>query len=296
MANFAESLSPDPADGVVHLFGSAASTGMHGKHGFRTCPQPDAGLVPRASSRIEPPGGAVDAEAESFHRALASLWMAFHPIVEPRTRWVCGYETLLRTETPDLPDPNAVLAAAERLGEVHLLGRVVRERVVRSSQLAGQSALFFVNVHPAELLDEQLYAPDAPLSMLAKQVVLEITERTRLDQVPDVRGRVSRLRQLGYRIAVDDLGAGYSALSSIAQLEPEFVKLDISLVRDLDTVPIKQKLVRSLVSLAKEMNAVVVAEGVETAAERDALVDLGCDLLQGFLFARPGKPFPEVTW
>jgi EAL domain-containing protein (putative c-di-GMP-specific phosphodiesterase class I) len=118
---------------------------------------------------------------------------------------------------------------------------------------------------------------------MAKQVVLEVTERTKLDQVPDVRGRISRLRQLGYRIAIDDLGAGYSALSSFAQLEPEFVKLDISLVRDVDTVPVKHKLVRALVSLAKEMNVVVVAEGVETA-------------VQGFLFALPGKPFPEVTW
>ena len=103
---------------------------------------------------------------------------------------------------------------------------------------------------------------------------------------------------IGYlpRIAVDDLGAGYAGLTSFAQLEPEFVKLDMSLVRDVHRVALKRKLIRSMTTLCKEMGIVVVAEGIETVEERDNVIALGCDLLQGYLFAKPGRPFPEVRW
>jgi len=94
-------------------------------------------------------------------------------------------------------------------------------------------------------------------------------------------------------IALDDLGAGYAGLNNFSLLEPEVVKLDMLLVRDIDTQPKKQKLVQSMVSLCKEMGALVVAEGIETAAEAATVVSLGCDLLQGYYFARPAKPFPE---
>ena len=101
---------------------------------------------------------------------------------------------------------------------------------------------------------------------------------------------------MGFRIAIDDLGAGYAGLTSFATLEPEFVKLDMSLVRDVDKNPTKKKLVRSMTSLCRDLGMLVVAEGVETLAERDVLVEAGCDLLQGYLLAKPGKPFPEFAW
>jgi EAL domain-containing protein (putative c-di-GMP-specific phosphodiesterase class I) len=107
---------------------------------------------------------------------------------------------------------------------------------------------------------------------------------------------VGDLRKQGYRVAVDDLGAGYAGLSSFALLEPEIVKLDVSLLRDIDQSPVKQKLVASMTALCKDMGFLVVAEGIETPAERDCVISLGCDLLQGFLFARPGRPFPAASW
>jgi EAL domain-containing protein (putative c-di-GMP-specific phosphodiesterase class I) len=79
-------------------------------------------------------------------------------------------------------------------------------------------------------------------------------------------------------------------------LEPDFVKLDMLLVRDVDTNPTKQKLIRAMTSLCKDLGMTVVAEGVETVPERDALVALGCDLLQGYLLAKPGRAFPEFVW
>ena len=102
------------------------------------------------------------------------------------------------------------------------------------------------------------------------------------------------LRNRGFRIAIDDLGAGYAGLSSFALLEPEFVKLDMTLIRDIDTSSVKQKLVKSIASMCKDMGLFVIAEGVETPGERDSVIDLGCELLQGYLFARPGPAFPEV--
>ena len=109
----------------------------------------------------------------------------------------------------------------------------------------------------------------------------------------DVKPRIAALRGMGFRIAIDDLGAGYAGLTSFTLLEPDVVKLDMELVRGIDTHRTKQSIVTSMVTLCHEMHVEVVAEGVETSAERDVLVDLGCDLLQGYLFAKPGPPFPD---
>jgi len=100
---------------------------------------------------------------------------------------------------------------------------------------------------------------------------------------------------LGFQIALDDLGSGYAGLTSFTLLEPEFVKLDMSLVRDVHFSPTKQKIIRSMVRLCKDLGRQIIAEGVESLAERDQLIELGCDLLQGYLFARPGRPFPVVV-
>ena len=108
--------------------------------------------------------------------------------------------------------------------------------------------------------------------------------------------RVAKLRKIGFRIAIDDLGAGYAGLTSFANLEPEIAKLDMSLVRNVDTVPKRRKIIESMARLCKEMGILVVAEGVETVAERDVLIECGCDLLQGYLFSKPAKAFPEPRW
>jgi EAL domain-containing protein (putative c-di-GMP-specific phosphodiesterase class I) len=227
-------------------------------------------------------------------RALSSIWIAYQPIVTAATGSLFGYEALLRSDDPALTDPGSVLDAAEALGRVYAVGRAVRDKAPEPMQSVPPPALLFVNLHPSELADEALTAPFAPLTRIAERVVLEITERSSLALIDDIPFRVARLRELGFRIAIDDLGVGYSSLASFAQLEPEFVKLDISLVRDVHKHPMKQKLVRSMTALCKDVGITVVAEGIEVIEERDAIVELGCELLQGFLFAEPGRAFPEV--
>jgi EAL domain-containing protein (putative c-di-GMP-specific phosphodiesterase class I) len=232
----------------------------------------------------------------SFERALDSLWIAFQPIVRASDRTIFGYEALLRSDEAALPHPGAVLDAAERLDALPRLGRVIRERAAEPMLGADPSWLLFLNLHPEDLLDPVLHAEDTPLAAITKRVVLEITERASLHKVSDLRARVAALRERGYRIAVDDLGAGYAGLSSFAQLEPDLVKLDMTLVRDIHKTPVKRKLVASMTQVCKELGLLVVAEGVECAEERDVLIETGCDLLQGYHFAKPGKAFPPVNF
>lgn len=232
----------------------------------------------------------------SLRRAMETLWMAYQPVVSVENHKVFGYEALLRSDEPSLPHPGAVIDAADRLGRLDELGRTIRARATEPFLEPENPGMLFVNLNPTDLLDAELWSPHAPLSSIANRVVLEITERASLDAVKDVRQRVATLRDMGFRIAVDDLGAGYAGLTSFALLEPEIVKLDMSLVRDIHITPTKQKIVRSMTALSKDMGMLVVAEGVENAEERDTLIELGCDLLQGFFLARPGRPFPEVAW
>ncbi|HEX6271649.1 MAG TPA: EAL domain-containing protein [Polyangiaceae bacterium] len=232
----------------------------------------------------------------SFERALDSLWIAFQPIVRASDRSIFGYEALLRSDEPALPHPGAVLDAAERLNALPRLGRVIRERAAEPMLAADPSWLLFLNLHPEDLLDPVLHSEDTALAAITSRVVLEITERASLHKVSDLRTRVAALRERGYRIAVDDLGAGYAGLSSFAQLEPDLVKLDMTLVRDVHKTPVKRKLVASMTQVCKELGLLVVAEGVECAEERDVLIETGCDLLQGYHFAKPGRAFPTVNF
>lgn len=230
-----------------------------------------------------------------FDRALAGVWMAFQPIVDVSTKQVYAYEALLRTDEESLRRPDLLIAAAERLDRIQELGRTVRAAVARAAADAPQDALLFVNVHGLELTDDQMFQSTGPFAELAHRVVLEITERISLDPVagPD---QISALRKIGYRIAIDDLGAGYSALGALATIEPEVVKLDMSLIRDLDHHATKRRVVGAISTLCKELGSRVVAEGVETAGELEAVIAAGVDLIQGYVFARPGRGFPIPTW
>jgi EAL domain-containing protein (putative c-di-GMP-specific phosphodiesterase class I) len=232
----------------------------------------------------------------AFDRALESMWMAYQPIVSCSARKVMAYEALMRTREPALPHPGAMLAAADRLARMNDLGRKVRALVAECIPTAPPGALVFVNVHTQDMLDPDLVDEKAPLSAFAERVVLEITERAALENVRDVEAKIAILRGLGFRIAIDDLGAGYAGLTSFATLEPEFVKLDISLVRGIHGSEIRQRLVGSMTTLCGEMEKGIIAEGIEEGPERDQLRALGCDWMQGYLFARPAAPFPTPVW
>ncbi len=232
----------------------------------------------------------------SFARAVQGLHIVYQPIVRWSTRCVYGFEALVRSREASLPDPYSLFDAADRLNAHQALGRAIRTRVIEPIDDLDLGQALFVNIHANELLDDSLFDETSPLARHASRVVIEITERDALDGVKDARGRVQRLKDRGFRIAIDDLGAGYAGLASFAVLEPDLVKIDMSLVRNVHLEPAKRKLVRAIVSLSADLGMAVVAEGVETPEERDVLIDQGCDLLQGFYFARPGPAFPPAVF
>ncbi len=225
---------------------------------------------------------------ERFDRALSLLWMAYQPIVTVDGA-LYGYEALVRSDEATMANPLALLDAADRLKRVHDLGRRIRRAVRDTLSMRGDEARTFVNLHPLDLLDDALYATDDPLAPHASAVIFEITERAALDELPDAEARIRALRDLGYEVAVDDLGAGYAGLATLARVSPDIVKLDMSLIRGLDTDAVKQKLVRMVAALSHDLGARVVAEGIETMGERAAAAELGCDLLQGYLIGRPAR-------
>ncbi len=228
----------------------------------------------------------------ALDRCLAALTMHFQPIVHASNRSRFGYEALLRSRDKSLPHPGAILDAAERLERIPMLGRAVRGQC--ATVIAGAPAargVVFINLHLLDLYDKQLTSPFSPLAKVASRVVLEITERTSLEGQADVRYRVAELRELGFKIAIDDLGGGHARMGTFTPLDCDFVKLDMSLVRDIDQHAMKQRLVRSVTELCREQGIKIIGEGVETEAESRVLVDLGCDYLQGYLIAKPALPF-----
>ncbi len=227
-----------------------------------------------------------------FDSAIEKLWMAMQPIVSWKDRSVLAYEALVRTDEPTLRSPVDLFDTAERLGRTAAVGRAIRRSIAGLIPKAPAEALIFVNLHPLDLLDPDLAADDGPLVPFASRVILEITERAAIEEIRGLSGHVSRLRALGFRLAIDDLGAGYAGLSSFASLEPEVVKADMSLVRGIERSAVKQKLVGTIGSLCKDLGIQFVTEGIETAAERDCVASLGGDAFQGYLFARPERGFP----
>jgi EAL domain-containing protein (putative c-di-GMP-specific phosphodiesterase class I) len=158
------------------------------------------------------------------------------------------------------------------------------------------TATLFLNMHPDEFAEGWLVRPDDPVSLHDRDVYLEVTESVPLSHYQYCHSVLRELRGRGVKIAVDDLGAGYSNLKYIADLQPEIVKLDRELVAGLERHRPLQRLVKSIVSLCREMGARVVAEGIETAAELRVVMDSGVHFGQGYYIARPHRDPPRVDW
>ena len=228
-----------------------------------------------------------------FREALDSLYMIYQPIVKPAQASVVGYEALVRTRHSRLSQPKEILDAAARLGAFEELGRKVRRAVAADIESLPKDSLVFVNLHAEELLDEALYSEANPLRKHAGRIVFELTEQGHLE---GMERRIAALREQKFLIAVDDLGAGYAALSLLIGLEPDFVKIDRDLVRGVDSDSSKRALIASLASVCRELENELVCEGVETEAEGRCLLEVGVDLLQGYFFAKPQVSFtPEET-
>jgi EAL domain-containing protein (putative c-di-GMP-specific phosphodiesterase class I) len=256
----------------------------------------DRPTPPPGSNRLSQAAAAsVDGDRAHFCDGLVTaenLSTVFQPIVHLDTGELFAYETLVRCGVPGFA-PTTLFERAEAEHSTGRLGRMIREIAV---PLCGGTPVFF-NLHPNELEDRWLVRPDDPIFSHDHDIYLEITESvpmTHFDLCMSVLREVCG--RSGAYLVIDDLGAGYSNLKLIADLEPKVVKLDRALVQDLHRKPRQQTLVAIVVHLCNELGATVVAEGIETYEEFVAVCDSGAQYGQGYLFARPSFPMPAITW
>jgi EAL domain-containing protein (putative c-di-GMP-specific phosphodiesterase class I)/GGDEF domain-containing protein len=216
-----------------------------------------------------------------------AVYVDFHPIVLAETGEIFGYEALARGVPRNLRSPEVMFEVAAEADLVWELSRLCRARALAGAKdLLRGDQLLFVNVDPHDFADPGFGVLD---SIDPRRIVLEITERTAIKDYPKFRERLRSFRDRGFRFAVDDAGSGYAGLGSIANLEPDFIKLDISLINSIDTNFIKQNLVETMVGFAREQGAMVIAEGIERAEELETVKRIGVPLVQGFLLHRPER-------
>jgi EAL domain-containing protein (putative c-di-GMP-specific phosphodiesterase class I)/GGDEF domain-containing protein len=216
----------------------------------------------------------------------------FHPIVRLADRSAIGHEALTRpTGGVSFDSVEQLFSFAESTEYLVDFERLCRHTAIRAARRVSELGLLFLNAS-ARAVEDPEWA-DGGMDALLRQhglapgdVVVEITERVAITQHDEFQRSLRLFKKRGYRVAVDDMGAGYASLQSLASIEPDFLKFDTSLVRDIDRNSIKRSLLESLRQLADKIHARVIAEGVERPEECSALVDLGIELGQGFLFHR----------
>jgi len=230
----------------------------------------------------------------TLEEAVETMTLWFQPVFmrAPGFTGVFAHEALIRTANEILTHPAALLSAARNLGQMEQVSLAVR-RLLAAAADEHPRATFFLNVNAAEFFDDSLYADDDVLAPFATRVILEITEREPVVSVSELKRRITALRRRGYRIAIDDLGAGFSSLESLVLVEPDFVKLEGRIIQGLDRDSRQRTVVATLITLARELGIEIVAEGVETAEERRALEKLGFRYLQGYYHGRPGPELSE---
>ncbi len=254
-------------------------------------PSPPSNSLSGAPSAANVSG---DHEFQFFERLVKpeDLSAVFQPIVTLDGGRLFAYEALVRCRIPNFTPP-VLFEHAAAMHATGRLGRMIREIAV---PLCSGTPLF-VNLHPNELEEGWLVRPDDPVFSHDDDIYLEVTESAPMTHFDLC---VSVLREVcgraGVHLVIDDLGAGYSNLNLIADLEPRIVKLDRKLVQDLHKKPRQQKVVAMVVRLCEDLGATVVAEGIETRDEFRACVDSGAQYGQGYLFARPAYPVPPIMW
>lgn len=231
---------------------------------------------------------------EAAVRAIENgkLRVVYQPIYELKTGNVFAYEALARVDAPEFDTLLDLFRAASEAGRVGELGHLHRTQAVTHCP----HKPLFINIFPTEFDYELLVRPDDAIFRHKHSVYIEITESVPLSHFDQCHDVIQELRKKGIMLAIDDLGAGFSNLKYIADLAPEVVKLDRSLISGVREGNRQAKLIRLMVSLCKNMGAKVVAEGIETIQELIVAERAGVDFCQGFLLGRPGPSPNGSPW
>lgn len=217
----------------------------------------------------------------------------FQPIVSLTDSAVIGYEALSRGPAGSpLEQPDRLFAAAAAADLLWELDLLCRFRALETAASLMEKYLLFLNVDPKIIDDPRFqkgltrgYLNSAPNDVLG--IVFEITEKTAVQDYKAFRRILDNYTSQGYQIALDDTGSGYSGLTLLAETRPQYVKLDMELIRDIDKDSLRQALIRALCQFADASNIKLIAEGIETINELDCLIDIGVHYGQGFFLQRP---------
>jgi len=240
---------------------------------------------------------------QEFLEILANkqLSVVYQPIVSLTSGEMLGWEALARgPENSYFSRPDHIFNFAEEVGLLFPAEKVCREKAISCIGDLDAEQKLFLNVHPRTMSDLNFIKGETLQilrnhGLLPRNIVFEITERHSIGDFSSFKQLIENYRSQGYRIAIDDVGAGFSGLQTIAEIRPDFIKIDMSLVRNIDSILSRQAVVEALISLAGNINSRVVAEGVETQQELNTLLLKGVHYAQGYYLARPDFPRPTVS-
>ncbi len=223
----------------------------------------------------------------------------FQPIIDVNSGDVFGYEALARgPRGTRFETPRAMFGHSSRMRISSLLDSVCRRRALHAARGMDSGKKLFLNSLPATLADPR-FAEDNARDLRfggkieATSVVLEITERDGIEDFEAFGRRLARIRDHGFQVAIDDVGTGYSSLQTISEVRPEFLKIDLSLVQGIHRNLIKQEIVSSILQIGERIGAKVIAEGIESEEEFEAVRGFGVALGQGFYFGVPAPHLPS---
>ena len=226
------------------------------------------------------------------------LWTAFQPIVELGSGRSIGWEGLSRgPRGSDLEPPVVLFGRAARYGVTEELERACRRQAFIDWRVLGRAGRLFLNTVPGTIRDTSFLGRGV-LDYLGPElapsdVTLEITERQVIENLNLYREAMHSFTDLGFSFAIDDVGAGYSGLETVAVLRPAYLKIDIALVRDVHQKKVSQQVVKAILDMGDGLGASVIAEGIQTQEEVLALKDIGVKWGQGYFYARPVDPYAE---
>lgn len=219
------------------------------------------------------------------------LSIEFQPIIDLRRSEITGFEALARpAATTGFANPTDLFDAAEASGWSPAIESAAIRQAIAARPTSPAAALLFLNCSPAALASahfgRMLARRAAEAHIPSARIVIEVTERDD-DAAGDLPRATEALRDLGFQIALDDVGAGSSGLSRLVSLRPDWIKLDRQLVQSIDIDPLHRSLIRALTRFGESAGIAVIAEGVETPAQLQSLADCSVRYAQGFLLSRP---------
>ncbi len=236
---------------------------------------------------------------KEYHTILEkrSIRSVYQPIVSLSDGRIFGYEALTRTpEESSFQSPLELFETAKTDGSVYVLEKLAREKAIRGINGMKHQQKVFINIM-AEIIHHPKFSPGRTLKLLEahglgpSNVVFEITERSSVEDFSSAKKVLQHYRSQGYQIAIDDAGAGYSSMQAIAELEPDYIKVDRSLIKDIHQDKVKEYIVETFISFAEKMNIRIIAEGIEQKQELEKLIGMGIHFGQGYYL---GCPAPKL--